>query len=421
MICKVLLVLWVVLLPAVSSRKHGNRSRSNIGLRTFVSTKGSKPYVVTNCDGEGSGPCDGSGFGDGSGSGLDKNTSINFVRNTNEYPATISDTARQYLTSRWITVFVPSVYTGIFAVGLLFNCIAILTMYFKIKFDKPATTYLFNLAVADLLFLLLLPFKICYYFSGNNWYFGSFLCRMVSGGFYAYMCCSVLLMMCISVDRFVAVVFPIRSSSWRSPRRALGVCLLAWLLALGGAMPLFVVEQTVYVTNLNITTCHDVLPLSTQQTYFTYYFPVLCALFFFIPLVVTTVCYVGIISTLSSTNVANKCKKTSAIRLAVIVLLVLIVFFAPTNIILLIHYVHLNDAPDESLYFVYILCVCIGSLSCCLDPFIYYYASSLFQKHLKNLFCSREVAKPGSSQTGSKSCKTGTATNDDNGYRKLLV
>ncbi|XP_055487390.1 proteinase-activated receptor 1-like isoform X2 [Leucoraja erinacea] len=338
-----------------------------------------------------------------------------------EYHMTISDSARQYLTSRWITVFIPSAYTVIFAVGLLFNCIAILTMYFKIKFDKPAITYLLNLAIADLLFVLLLPFKIFYYFSGANWYFGSFLCRMVSGGFYAYMYCSVLLMMCISVDRFVAIVFPIRSSSWRSPGRALGICLLAWILALGGATPLFVVEQTAYIADLNITTCHDVLPLSTLQRYFTHYFPVLCAVFFLIPLVVTTVCYLGIISTLSSTNVANKCKKTSAIRLAVIVLFVLVVCFTPTNIILLIHYLHLYRAPDDSLYFVYMLCVCIGSLSCCLDPLIYYYASSLFQKHLKNLFCSREVAKSGSSQTGSKSCKTGNINSNDNTYKQLLA
>ncbi|XP_062903750.1 proteinase-activated receptor 1-like [Mobula hypostoma] len=421
---KVQLVVWVALLPLVAALHSGNHSQDKLGLRTFSGRildpdPGEYIDLEGKIEDEGSGQYDGSGLGGGF--GLDANRSDVLSKGSKKLQLVISASARGYLSSQWITVFIPSVYTIIFAVGLLFNCTAIITIHLRMKFDKPTIIYMLNLALADLLFVLLLPLKISYYISGNDWSFGSFLCRLVNGGFYAYMYCSVLLMMCISIERFIAVVFPLRSSSWRSPQRALGLCVIMWLLAIGGAMPLFFIEQTVYITNLKITTCHDVLPPSTLKSYFTYYFPILCALFFVIPLVVTTVCYVGVISTLSSTTVASECKKTSAINLAVIVLSVFIVCFAPSNIILLIHYLYIQHAANDALYFAYMLCVCMGSLSCCLDPLIYYYASSLFRKQFKNLFHSQDVTKSGSSQTGSKSCKTANTPLNDSAYKKLLI
>ncbi|XP_067885593.1 proteinase-activated receptor 1-like [Heterodontus francisci] len=425
---KVQLVLWVALLPVISAPKPGDLSHSKFSPKSFAGIRDPEPSEFVDFDGkiegEGSGQYDGSGFRDGSGFGLDEHKPIDSVKNSKELYVeyvTISDTAEQYLTSRWLTAFIPSVYTIVFAVGLLLNCIAILMIHFRIKFKKPAIIYMMNLAAADLLFVLILPLKITYHFSGNDWEFGSFLCRLVTGGFYAYMYCSVLLMMCISVDRFLAVVYPIRSASWRTQGRAVVLCLVVWIVAFGGATPLFLTEQTVYVTDLNITTCHDVLPLSTLQSYSIYYFPTLCILYFVIPLLVSSGCYICIISTLHSANMTNKCKKTRAICLAVIVLSVFIVCFAPTNIILLIHYLHFHYAASDSLYFAYMLCVCIGSVSCCLDPLIYYYASSLFQMHFQNLLCSRDVTESENSQTESKSCKTGNCSISDSSYKKLLA
>ncbi|XP_060691848.1 proteinase-activated receptor 1-like [Hemiscyllium ocellatum] len=423
-----LLVLGVSLLSTISALNAGKSSQNQARPRTFAAVWTHKPFEVFDLDekieGEGSGLYDGSGFTDGSGFGSDKNKPTIPVKIHEEHymqHVAISNTAEQYLTSQWMTAFIPSVYTIVFALGLLLNCMAILMIHFRMKYKKPAVIYMMNLAAADLLFLLMLPLKIAYHFSGNNWGFGSFVCRLVTGGFYAYMYCSVLLMMCISIDRFLAVVYPIRSATWRTWGRTVVICLVMWLVAIGGVLPLFLTEQTVYVTELGITTCHDVLPLSTLQNYSVYYFPTLCFLLFVIPLLVTSVCYICIISTLHSANVASKCKKTRAICLAVIVLSVFIVCFAPSNIILLIHYLHFYYAPSDALYFAYMLCVCIGSVSCCLDPLIYYYGSTLFQMHFQNLLCSKYVTESENSETDSKSCKTGTSSFSDTSYKKLIA
>ncbi|XP_048451331.1 proteinase-activated receptor 1-like isoform X2 [Rhincodon typus] len=303
---------------------------------------------------------------------------------------TVSDRAKLYLMGSWTTIVIPFVYTFVFTASLPLNLLAILIFLLKMQLTKPAIIYMMNLASADLLFVLTLPLKITYHFSGNDWGFGSFLCRLVTGSFYAYMYCSVLLMMCISIDRFLAVVYPIRSATWRTWGRTVVICLVVWLVAIGGTIPLFLTEQTVYVTELGITTCHDVLPLSTLQSYSIYYFPILCFLLFVIPLLVTSFCYGCIISTLHLANQTNQCGKSRAYFLATLVLSVFIICFTPTNIILLIHYLNFYHAPSDSLYFAYMLCVSIGSMSCCLDPLIYYYASSIFKSRLQILLYPME-------------------------------
>ncbi|XP_072372140.1 proteinase-activated receptor 1 [Scyliorhinus torazame] len=323
----------------------------------------------------------------------------------------VSEEAKYYLLGYWTTLAIPVVYSFVFIVSLPLNLLAIFIFLFKMQVSKPFVIYMMNLAAADLLFVLLLPLKIAYNFSGNNWGFGSFLCRLVTGGFYAYMYCSVLLMMCISIDRFLAIVYPIRSASWRSRGRTVVFCLVSWLAAIGGTLPLFLTEQTMYITELNITTCHDVQPLSVLQNYSSYYFPTLCFLLFVIPLLVTSVCYICIISTLHSASQTEQCGKRHAFFMAVIVLSVFIVCFAPSNIILLIHYLQFYSAPSDSLYFAYLLCVCIGSVSCCLDPLIYYYVSTVFRSKLSNLY----LRKFSDSQTKEPNQKLHCI------YRKLLA
>ncbi|CAH2297234.1 ase-activated receptor 1 [Pelobates cultripes] len=144
---------------------------------------------------------------------------------------TVSKLGKFYLTSVWMITFIPSVYTVVFIVALPLNIMAIIIFLAKMKVRKPAVVYMLNLAVADVLFASTLPFKIVYHFNGNNWIFGSVMCRFVTATFYYNMYCSILLITAISVDRFLGVVFPIQSLSWRTVRRSWVVCILIWVIS----------------------------------------------------------------------------------------------------------------------------------------------------------------------------------------------
>ncbi|KAM6392014.1 proteinase-activated receptor 1 [Rhynochetos jubatus] len=342
---------------------------------------------------------------------------------------TVSVQTARYLTSPWLTRFVPSVYTLVLVLSLFLNITAILVFLKKMKIEKPAVVYMLNLAFADVLFVSVLPFKIVYHFSGNNWVFGPQMCRFITAAFYCNMYCSIMLMTSISFDRFLAVVYPMQSLGWRTLTRASVICFIIWLVAITGVIPFLIREQTMEIPKLNITTCHDVLPESELHGYYLHFFTIFSSVFFIVPFIISTVCYVCIIRCLSSsTIVAKQNKKTRALLLCVAVFSVFIICFGPTNVLLLIHYIHFSyDNSLEYLYFAYLLCVCISSISCCIDPFIYYYASSQYQRQLFSLFNCKKTFDPNSSNSSGQSMSTtsrrATCSTDVNNSvcRKLLA
>ncbi|XP_072716174.1 proteinase-activated receptor 1 [Ciconia boyciana] len=342
---------------------------------------------------------------------------------------TVSVQTARYLTSPWLTRFVPSVYTLVLVLSLPLNITAILVFLKKMKIEKPAVVYMLNLALADVLFVSVLPFKIAYHFFGNDWVFGPQMCRFITAAFYCNMYCSIMLMTSISFDRFLAVVYPIQSLGWRTVTRASLICFLIWLVAITGVIPFLIREQTVEIPKLNITTCHDVLRESELHSYYLRFFSIFSSVFFVVPFIISTVCYVCIIRCLSSsTIVAKQNKKTRALLLCVAVFSVFVICFGPTNVLLLIHYIHFSyDNSLEYLYFAYLLCVCISSISCCIDPFIYYYASSEYQRQLFRLFHCKETSDPNSSNSSGQLMSTTSrratcSTNVNNSvYGKLLA
>lgn len=320
----------------------------------------------------------------------------------------VSEEAKGFLQGRLATTFVPTVYTLVFIISVPLNLVAVGMFVRYIHPRKAAVIYMLNLACADLLFGLFLPFKIAYHYHGNNWIYGSFMCRLVTASVHCNMYFSVLLVTCISIDRFLAVVYPMDSLKWRSPQTAAAVCAAMWLVSLGGVFPLLMSTQTVRLSDLGITTCHDVQGVEKLQGFYLYFFPVYSAVFFFLPLIFTAVCYTRILQTLAEGNVENRSKRTRAMVMAGMVLLVFVVCFTPTNIILMVHYVQLAHSSGDGSYQAYLLSVCMGSISCCLDPLLYYFGSSQCRKQVMTLFGCR---RPAQSSLEAQSTRADGSTN----------
>ncbi|XP_026067166.1 proteinase-activated receptor 1 [Carassius auratus] len=338
----------------------------------------------------------------------------------------ISPEASSFLTGRLLTAVIPTIYILVFIISAPLNLLALVMFVRKVRPKKTAVIYMINLACADFLFVLLLPFRIAYHYNGNNWIYGEGMCRFVTAAFYCNMYCSVLMMMCISVDRFMAVVYPMHSLTWRSPQTASVLCAAMWLLSIGGVTPLLISNQTIHLPDLGITTCHDVLDLHHLREYYLYFFPVISSLFFFIPLIFCTVCYVRIIQALCAANVENRAKKTRAVFMAVTVFSVFVICFAPTNVILLSHYVQfVYKHSDDASYAGYLVSTCIGSISCCLDPLMYYFGSSQCQKQiLAFLKCQGAVGVERSAQftsTTRSSKLESFKSSVSSQYRKLMA
>ncbi|XP_072259127.1 proteinase-activated receptor 1-like [Pyxicephalus adspersus] len=267
---------------------------------------------------------------------------------------------------------------------------AIVIFLVKMKDRKPAVVYMLNLATSDILLISVLPFLIIYRFSGNNWVIGEGMCRFVIATFYCNMYCSILLMTSISVDRFLAVVHPVRSISWRTLKHAWLVCGVIWVISLVSTVPLLLGKQTFFFHDLNITTCYDMQYSDDLRGFYFYYFILLLSLFFFIPLIITIFCYISLIRRLSTIKMSCPHKRSRAIYLTVIVLCVFVLCFGPTNVIHFCYYLQMYKYEDDSLYHTYMISCSISSINCCLDPLIYYFASSQCQRYLYSLLDCRK-------------------------------
>ncbi|XP_034048433.1 proteinase-activated receptor 2-like isoform X2 [Thalassophryne amazonica] len=308
----------------------------------------------------------------------------------------LDEVSSKTLQSGLTTVFLPIIYTIVFAVGLPANLMALWVFLFRVKKKHPSTIYMANLALADLLFVIWTPLKIDYHFNGNNWTYGEPLCKVMISFFYGNMYCSILFITCLSVQRYWVVAHPL-SQQKKNNKVAIAISVAIWVFIWLTSIPLYLYNHTAKIKNLNITTCHDVNvihdtadPFPSIKHSFNY-FIFMGTVVFLVPSVVIIVAYILLLRTLGQgmgdgTAAKNRQK---AVMLIVVVLVSFLVCFIPSNIMLLVHYSLLKDGVVNNGYAFYITTLCLASLNSCLDPFIYYFVSEGFRDHVKNTLLCR--------------------------------
>ncbi|NWH75060.1 PAR4 protein, partial [Piaya cayana] len=301
---------------------------------------------------------------------------------------------RSQLGSAVTVRLIPCLYALVFLVGLPSNALALWVLATRAE-RLTSTVFLMNLAAADLLLVLVLPFKIFYYFSGNDWLFGEGLCRLTTAFFYGNMYCSVLLLTCISVDRYLAVVHPFFSRSFRTPGFAASACGAVWLCAAALTLPLALQQQSYPLYGANLTLCHDVLPSNEDDGYYFYYFVCLIACAFLAPLAAVLFSYCSVLHTLLDGG-----KRYSySVKLTALVLLTLVAFYTPSNVLLLVHYSSYNSKLSGNLYVGYMLSLAVSTFNSCADPFVYYYVSEDFRDKVRRRFFGRRKRTAASLKT----------------------
>ncbi|XP_037641731.1 chemokine-like receptor 1 [Sebastes umbrosus] len=135
------------------------------------------------------------------------------------------------------------VYCLAFVLGVLGNGVVIWVTGFKMK-KTVNTVWFLNLAVADFLFTAFLSLRVTYMALDFHWPFGKFMCKLHSTITSLNIFASVYILMVISVDRCVSVVWPVWAQNHRSVRKASCVSLGVWVLALILSTPDFIFRDT---------------------------------------------------------------------------------------------------------------------------------------------------------------------------------
>ncbi|NXU14258.1 PAR4 protein, partial [Pardalotus punctatus] len=273
---------------------------------------------------------------------------------------------------------IPCLYSLVLLLGLPANALALWVLATRAE-RRTSTVFLMNLAAADLLLCSVLPFKISYYFLGNHWPFGEGLCRLTTAFFYGNMYCSILLLTCISADRYLAVVHPFSSRAFRTPAFAAGTCAAVWLCAAASTLPLTLQQQSYPLLGTGLTLCHDVLPRHEDDGFYFYYFVVLIACAFLLPLLLLALSSGAVLRVL----LRGGGRYSHAVKLTALVVLALVVFYAPSNVLLLVHYSSPCSKLHGRLYLGYMVSLALSTCNSCADPFIYYYVSEDFREKVR--------------------------------------
>lgn len=263
------------------------------------------------------------------------------------------------------TRVIPVIYMLIVAVGIPANIAILCTLASKIRKVSSAILYC-SLAVSDLFLLLSLFFKAHYHFHGNHWVLGEAACRVVTACFYGNLYCSAQTLACISIKRYLAVVHPFMYKGLPKRMFTTWVSVVVWGVFGAAVVPELLVQQSYWIPEVDLITCHDVLPLKSHISLF-YYNLFLTVFGLLLPLVVTVVCYARIVYELKQSHH----DWAMYIKASSLVFVIFLVCFAPAGVLHFIHYVQLFVDRTESLYVHFKVAVCLCCLHACLDPFLF--------------------------------------------------
>ncbi|KAM9353526.1 free fatty acid receptor 2 [Symphorus nematophorus] len=266
-----------------------------------------------------------------------------------------------------------SVYIISFLIGLPANLLALYAFSVKIH-SKPLPTdiLLLNLTVSDLLFLIILPLKMHEAASGMKWNLPAFLCSITSFTFFSTIYTSSLLLMAVSVVRYIGVAYPIFYHKLHKPVYAIVICAVIWVISAAHCSITFIMQyhpdlyhndSNICYENFTDTQLRILLPVRLE------FFFVLCL----IPLIICVFCYLNCIAILYSRPRISRMQKQKAIGMALGTLAVFLICVLPYNLSHLVGYFQ-KDSPKWRYY-----TLLLSTFNTCIDPIIFYFSSSSFR------------------------------------------
>ncbi|KAL7849701.1 hypothetical protein SRHO_G00190500 [Serrasalmus rhombeus] len=289
-------------------------------------------------------------------------------------------------------VLIPLIYIIVCIVGLAGNTLVIHIVLHYSKTESVTNIYILNLAIADELFMLGLPF-LAVQNAMMSWPFGSFMCRLVMTVDGINMFTSIFCLTVMSIDRYLAVVHPIRSSKWRRPQVAKAVNGSVWALSFLVVLPMVIfadVSEKGGTCNINWPQ-----PYEIWRAAFIIY---TSTVGFFFPLLVICMCYLLIVVKIRSsskkvhaTSTKRRKSERKVTRMVVIVVAVFVFCWLPFYALNIINLI--VSPPSNNLQGLYYFVVVLSYANSCANPIVYSFLSDNFKRGFRKALCrsSRKV------------------------------
>lgn len=282
-----------------------------------------------------------------------------------------------YPSSQEGMVFV-ALHLAVIVIGTPSNIFFLFVSYRLIRQKNELGVYLFNLALSDLLFIMCLPVWVQFNLY-DVWPLSKTMCVICVFVLWTSFYTSAMLLSCIAVDRYLAIVYPLRFASFRKRKTAVSMSIAAWIFT--------VIFNAIIVNPKSIynevdSICLDIYPLPLEQRL------VNIARFlvgFLIPALVVGFCYWRICSAVRRNQKLGSMERRHVFRLLGCILLTLYLCFGPVHIIMVLR-IFLEHCPYPNwLFIAYKVSVFLETLNCLADPLLYCFMSRTGQASASNV------------------------------------
>ncbi|XP_020377453.1 C-X-C chemokine receptor type 1-like [Rhincodon typus] len=297
------------------------------------------------------------------------------------------------ISGNWINMALAGIYSLVCFLAVTGNIIVMIVLLYHQRTISSTDTYLLHLAVADLLFAVTLPFWAVDAVSG--WMFGDAMCKIISMlqeiNFYS----GILLLACISIDRFLSIVYATQTHKQKRPFISQLVCAAVWLMAFVLSLPvLYKGEFTPPGSTRQM--CYEMLVGELAErwrivTRFLRHF-----IGFVIPLAIMIFCYSVTIQKLFQTKGSQKYK---AMKVIIVVVVAFLICWFPHNITvffdtlmrsqLIAETCEKRNHIDRTLLGTRSL----GFLHSCINPILYAFIGVKFRTNLHKILESKGIIK----------------------------
>ncbi|KAH0629512.1 hypothetical protein JD844_011617 [Phrynosoma platyrhinos] len=284
-----------------------------------------------------------------------------------------------------MSVLIPFVYSLIFLVGTVGNSLVLAVLLRNGQVNNTTNLFILNLGVADLCFIVFcVPFQATIY-TLDDWIFGPLMCKAVHFFIYLTMYASSFTLTTVSLDRYLAIRYPLHSRELRTPKNALTAICLIWGLSIIFSGPYISYYQEFQIAN--VTVCHPIWKIPQRKIMD------LCTFVFsyVIPVLILSLTYLRTIRYLWTSvdpmkDMSDSKKgKRKVTRMIIIVAVLFCLCWLPHHLVILCFwfgYFPLNNAT----YVLRVLSHLISYANSCVNPIVYALVSKHFRKGFKKIF-----------------------------------
>lgn len=270
-------------------------------------------------------------------------------------------------------VFVVTLYCVVCTLGLPANCLTGWLALGQVLQGNVLAVYLSGLALCEALYASTLPLWALYVQNQHHWTLGPWACKVTAYVFFCNLYVSVLLLCCVSCDRFVAVVYALESRAHRQQKTALLVCASAFLLVGLVHYPVFNIEHE--------GACFETVPMDGRTA--RYYYARFVA-GFAVPLSIIAFTNQRVLRSVEQSEGLSAASKARVRRTAIAVVGIFLLCFAPYHLLLLVKAIAFSYYGEDSgsmclfevsLCTVSVVSLCLSTVSSVADPIIYVLAT----------------------------------------------